>query len=101
MSYELYDNPLIGRYASREMSELWGPRRKFVTWRRLWVALAEAEAELGLPITRQQLDQLRQHVADIDFTSAELYERKFRHDVMAHIHTYGDVCPDARGIIHL
>jgi adenylosuccinate lyase len=98
---DIYDNPLIGRYASAEMSQLWGPRRKFETWRRLWVALAEAEAELGLPISGQQLDQLRQHVTNIDFAAAEQYERKFRHDVMAHVHAYGDACPDARGIIHL
>jgi adenylosuccinate lyase len=98
---DVYDNPLIGRYASAEMSRLWGPRRKFSTWRRLWVALAEAEAELGVPITKKQLDQLRAHTDDIDFAKADEYERKLRHDVMAHVHAYGDVCPDARGIIHL
>jgi adenylosuccinate lyase len=96
-----YDNPLVGRYASAEMSALWGPRRKFSTWRRLWVALAEAEAELGLPITKKQIEQLRAHVDDIDFARAAQYERKLRHDVMAHVHAYGDVCPDARPIIHL
>ncbi len=98
---DLYDNPLIGRYASREMSALWGPRRKFETWRQLWVALAEAEAELGLPISREQIAQLRSQIANIDFAAAEQYERKFRHDVMAHVHAYGDACPEARGIIHL
>jgi adenylosuccinate lyase len=96
-----YDNPLIGRYASPEMSTLWGPQRKFSTWRRLWVALAEAEAQLGLPITKKQIDELRQHVDDIDFAKAAEYERKLRHDVMAHVHAYGDVCPNARAIIHL
>ncbi|HEV3138413.1 MAG TPA: adenylosuccinate lyase, partial [Pirellulales bacterium] len=96
-----YDNPLIGRYASREMSTLWGPRRKFGTWRRLWVALAEAEAELGLPITKEQIAQLRAQVDNIDFEKAAEYERKLRHDVMAHVHAYGDVCPAARPIIHL
>ncbi|MEX2113738.1 MAG: adenylosuccinate lyase [Pirellulales bacterium] len=96
-----YDNPLIGRYASAEMSQLWGPQRKFSTWRRLWLALAEVEAELGVPITPQQLKQLRTHVDDIDFDKAREYERKLRHDVMAHVHTYGDACPDARPIIHL
>jgi adenylosuccinate lyase len=101
MSYENYDNPLIGRYASAEMSRLWGPQRKFSTWRRLWVALAEAEAELGLPITREQIDELKAHVDTIDFAAAERYERKLRHDVMAHVHAYGDDCPGARGIIHL
>ena len=88
-----YDNPLISRYASPEMSALWSPQRKFSTWRRLWVALAEAEAELGLPITRQQIDQLKAHVDDIDFEAAARYERKLRHDVMAHVHAYGDAVP--------
>jgi adenylosuccinate lyase len=97
----LYDNPLIARYASRQMCRLWGPQRKFSTWRRLWVALAEAEAELGLPIAPQQIDELRAHVDDIDFAAAERYERRLRHDVMAHVHAYGDQCPKARPIIHL
>ncbi|MBN2579897.1 MAG: adenylosuccinate lyase [Pirellulales bacterium] len=96
-----YDNPLITRYASREMIELWGPQRKFSTWRRLWVALAEAERELGLGITGEQISELKKHVEDIDFAAAEQYERKLRHDVMAHVHAYGDVCPTARAIIHL
>jgi adenylosuccinate lyase len=98
---DYYDNPLIGRYASPEMSRLWGPQRKFSTWRRLWVALAEAEADLGVAITPRQIQQLRQHVDDIDFAKAAEYERKLRHDVMAHVHAYGDACPDARAIIHL
>src|SRR5579871_5871333 len=105
----VYDNPLVTRYASREMAELWGPQRKFSTWRRLWVALAEAEHELGLPaddgvtprISPQQIEELRAHVDDIDFASAARHERRRRHDVMAHIDTYGDVCPGARDIIHL
>jgi adenylosuccinate lyase len=96
-----YENPLISRYASPEMSLLWSPRRKFSTWRRLWVALAEAEAELGLPITPQQINQLKAHLDDIDFEAAARYERKLRHDVMAHVHAYGETCPDARAIIHL
>ncbi len=96
-----YDNPLISRYASAEMSALWSPQRKFSTWRRLWVALAEAEAELGLPISQRQIEQLKAHLDDIDFEAAGAYERKLRHDVMAHVHAYGDVCPDARPIIHL
>jgi len=96
-----YENPLITRYASPEMSEIWSPRRKFGTWRRLWVALAEAEAELGLPISAAQIAQLKEHVDDIDFEAAAQYERRLRHDVMAHVRAYGDVCPDARGIIHL
>ena len=96
-----YENPLISRYASVAMSGLWSPQRKFSTWRRLWVALAEAEAELGLPITPQQIAQLKEHVDDIDFEAAARHERRLRHDVMAHVHAYGDVCPDARPIIHL
>jgi len=98
---DLYDNPLITRYASTEMSRLWGPQRKFSTWRRLWVALAEAEAELGLPITQEQIAELRAHVETIDFAAAERYEQKLRHDVMAHVHAFGDDCPLARPIIHL
>ena len=96
-----YDNPLISRYASAAMSELWSPQRKFSTWRRLWVALAEAEAELGLPISAEQIAQLKQHVDTIDFAAAERHERRRRHDVMAHVLAYGDVCPAARPIIHL
>ncbi len=98
---DTYDNPLIARYASREMSALWSPQRKFSTWRRLWVALAEAEAELGLPISPAQIAELKAHVDDIDFSAARAHEKRLRHDVMAHVHTYGDVCPTARPIIHL
>jgi adenylosuccinate lyase len=101
MSHDTYENPLISRYASKEMSRLWSEQRKFGTWRRLWLALAEAECELGLPITGEQLDQLKAHLDDIDFAAASAYERRFRHDVMAHVHAYGDVCPAARPIIHL
>ncbi|MEA1951449.1 MAG: adenylosuccinate lyase, partial [Planctomycetota bacterium] len=96
-----YQNPLITRYSSKEMSAVWSPQRKFSTWRRLWVALAEAEAELGLAVTPQQIAELAAHVDDIDFEAAGGYERKLRHDVMAHVHAYGDACPGARGIIHL
>ncbi len=96
-----YENPLIARYASCDMSALWGPQRKFSTWRRLWLALAEAEAEMGLPVTPGQIEQLRNHLDDIDFDKAEEYERKLRHDVMAHVHTFGDAAPEARPIIHL
>lgn len=96
-----YDNPLVTRYASKEMVQLWGPQRKFSTWRKLWVALAEAEHELGLPVTQEQIDELKQHIDDIDFDNAAKHENRLRHDVMAHVHTYGDVCPLARSIIHL
>src|SRR6266404_7665851 len=107
--HAVYDNPLVTRYASREMAELWGPQRKFSTWRRLWIALAEAQHELGLTaadgvtprITPAQLAGLRAHIDDIDFARAEALERKFRHDVMAHIHAFGEVCPKAKGILHL
>lgn len=101
MSADVYDNPLVARYASPAMSALWSPQRKFSTWRRLWVALAEAEAELGLPISKAQIDELQARVDDIDFKAAAAYERKLRHDVMAHVHAYGDACPAARPIIHL
>lgn len=97
-----YQNPLITRYASKEMSGIWSAQKKHSTWRRLWVALAEAEYELGLPdITPEQIAELKAGVDDIDFEKAREYEKKFRHDVMAHNHTFGDLCPSARGIIHL
>src|SRR5687767_6023610 len=99
--HDTYENPLITRYASREMAALWSDERKFSMWRRLWVALAEAEAELGLAITTEQIEELRRHIDDIDFDAAAAYERKLRHDVMAHVHAYGDQCPTARPIIHL
>jgi adenylosuccinate lyase len=101
MAHDHYENPLTGRYASREMSALWSEQRKFSTWRRLWVALAEAERELGLPITDEQIVELAREVDNIDFSAARAYEKKLRHDVMAHVHAYGDVCPTARPIIHL
>lgn len=98
--HDSYDNPLVARYASPEMSRLFGPQHKHSTWRRLWVILAEAEAELGLPISASQIAELRAHVDTIDFDAAAKYERQLRHDVMAHVHAYGDQCPTARGIIH-
>jgi len=101
MSHEFYENPLIRRYASPEMSRLWGDDRKFRTWRKLWVWLAEAEAELGLPIAPAQIDDLCKNIDNIDFAAADAHERRLRHDVMAHVHAYGDQCPSARGIIHL
>lgn len=101
MSHDYYENPLVARYASRQMAELWGERRKFGLWRRLWVWLAEAEAELGLAIMPLQIAEMKARVDDIDFDAAARYERKLRHDVMAHVHAYGDACPAARPIIHL
>lgn len=99
--YLNYENPLISRYASREMCALFGARKKFGTWRRLWVALAEIESELGIPITSAQIEEMKANVDNIDFDAAAEYEKKLRHDVMAHVHTFGDVCPNARPIIHL
>jgi len=96
-----YESPLASRNASPEMQAVWSPRKKFTTWRRLWLALAEAEAELGLPITPAQLAELRAHQDDIDFAAAAVYEKKLRHDVMAHVHALGDQAPAARAIIHL
>jgi len=101
MTHDIYVNPLVSRYASREMAELFSDQRRFSTWRRLWVALAEAQRELGLDIRPEQIEQLRAHVDDIDFEAARAHERRLRHDVMAHVHTYGDQCPAARPIIHL
>jgi adenylosuccinate lyase len=101
LSHDQYQNPLISRYASRDLVRLWSPQSIHSTWRRLWVALAEAEQELGLPISSEQIAELRNAVDDIDFSTAAAYERELRHDVMAHVHAYGDRCPSARGIIHL
>jgi len=96
-----YQSPLESRYASKDMRAIWSPQRKFSTWRRIWLALAETQRELGLNITQQQVDELRAHLDDIDFAVAERYEASLRHDVMAHVHTLGDVAPTARPIIHL
>ncbi|MEM9367961.1 MAG: adenylosuccinate lyase [Planctomycetota bacterium] len=96
-----YQNPLIKRYASREMASHWGPQRRFTTWRALWIALAEAEKELGLAVSETQIAELRQFRDTLNLEVAENYERELRHDVMAHVHAYGDQCPSARPIIHL
>ncbi|WP_435011039.1 adenylosuccinate lyase [Tundrisphaera lichenicola] len=101
MSNSTYENPLVTRYASRAMAELWSSQKKFSTWRRLWVALAEAERALGLNVTEAQIAELKAKVDDIDFDAARAHEKRLRHDVMAHVHAYGDVAPDARKIIHL
>ena len=92
---------MSGRYASPQMQEIWSSRRKIGTWRRLWLALAESEQELGLDITDEQIDELRAHLDDIDYEAAANYEKELRHDVMAHVHTLGDAAPAARSIIHL
>jgi len=99
--YQTYENPLGTRYASREMLYNFSAEKKFRTWRRLWIALAEAEQELGLSITEAQLEELRAHQDDVNYQEAEARERQIRHDVMAHIYAYGQQCPTAMGIIHL
>lgn len=99
--HEIYENPLCRRYAGREMQEIFSDDRKFSTWRRLWLALAESEKELGLDISDEQLDEMRAHIYDIDYTAAAQREREVRHDVMAHIYTFGLACPKAKPIIHL
>lgn len=96
-----YSHPLGERYASREMQAIFAPAHRFGTWRRLWLALAESQHELGLPIPDQALEQMRQTLDDIDLDKAAEYERQFRHDVMAHVHLFGGVAPAAKGIIHL
>jgi len=96
-----YDHPLVERYASKQMSYLWSPSKKFTTWRKLWLALAESEKELGLDITDEQLDEMRAHLTDINYELAEKKEAEVRHDVMAHVYTFGTVCPKAMPIIHL
>ena len=101
MSTDRYESPLSSRYASGEMQYIFSPDKKFSTWRRLWVALARAEMELGLPVTRDQVEELEAHITDIDYERAAQWEKKLRHDVMAHVHTYGELCPKAMPIIHL
>ncbi|MHC4476439.1 MAG: adenylosuccinate lyase [Planctomycetota bacterium] len=97
----MYVSPLVERNASKEMAELFGARKKFSTWRRLWLELAKAQKKLGLDIKQTQINQMAAHLDDIDFKKAARYEKKFRHDVVAHIHTFGEVAPKAAPIIHL
>lgn len=101
MSKDMYESPLGQRYASKEMKHIFSDDVKFSTWRKLWIALAEAEKELGIDITQEQIDEMKAHIYDIDYDKAAEYESQLRHDVMAHVHTYGDCCPSAKGIIHL
>lgn len=98
---DIYESPLNSRYASDAMQALFSPDKKFRTWRRLWIALAETEQELGLPISDAQLEELRAHADDINYEVAAREEAIVRHDVMAHVHAYGEQCPTAKGIIHL
>jgi adenylosuccinate lyase len=99
--HTIYSSPLAERYASRAMLELWSPRVRHGLWRRLWLALAESQRELGVDIPEQAIAAMRAHVDEIDFDAVAAYERRFRHDVMAHVHAFGDVAPAAKGIIHL
>ena len=98
---ERYEHPLVSRYATKEMSFVWSPKMKFVSWRKLWLALAQSQKELGLQITQQQVDAMEQHLDQIDFEYANQMEKQFRHDVMAHVHTFGECAPQAKSIIHL
>ena len=97
----VYENPLCTRYAGDKMKEIFSADNKFSTWRKLWIALAESEQALGLAITDEQISEMKSHIYDIDYEKARTYEAQFRHDVMAHVHTYGEVCPEAKPIIHL
>ncbi|MEG0805421.1 MAG: adenylosuccinate lyase [Lachnospiraceae bacterium] len=101
MSTDKYNSPLSERYASKEMQYIFSPEMKFRTWRKLWIALAETEQELGLPITAEQIQELKDHQNDINFDVAKQREKEVRHDVMSHVYAYGQQCPSAKGIIHL
>jgi adenylosuccinate lyase len=100
-THDIYQSPLVTRNASEEMCRLFSSRHRILTWRRIWLALAECQAELGLSITQRQIAALRRTLADIDFDGAARHEKRLRHDVMAHLHTWGDAAPEARGILHL
>ncbi len=99
--YNTYESPFCTRYASKEMQYVFSANKKFTTWRKLWVALARAEMKLGLPVTQEQVDELEANVNNIDYKVAEEREKLVRHDVMSHVYAYGQVCPNAKGIIHL
>ena len=99
--YNIYANPLIDRYCSKDMSYIFSPQYKFSTWRRLWVALAESEKELGLNITDEQINELKANINNINFEEARQIEKEVRHDVMSHVKAYGLQCDSAKGIIHL
>ena len=101
MVKDTYESPLAARYASKEMKYIFSPDKKFRTWRKLWIALAESEKELGLPITQEQIDELKAHADDINYEVAQEREKIVRHDVMSHVYAYGVQCPNAKGIIHL
>lgn len=98
---DIYESPFNLRYASREMLYLFSPDKRYSTWRKLWVALAQAEHELGLPVSEEQIKELQAHIDDIDYEVVAAKEKEIRHDVMAHVYAYGVKCPNAKGIIHL
>ena len=101
MATDRYQTPLAERYASKEMQYIFSPDKKFRTWRKLWIALAESEHELGLPVTEEQIEELKAHAEDINYDVAKEREKLVRHDVMSHVYAYGVQCPKAKGIIHL
>ena len=101
MSNDRYNSPLSERYASKEMQYIFSPDMKFKTWRKLWIALAESEMELGLNITQEQVDELKANADNINYDVAKAREKEVRHDVMSHVYAYGQQCPKAAGIIHL
>ena len=101
MNTDRYQSPLSQRYASKEMQYLFSPDKKFRTWRKLWIALAETEKELGLNITQEQIDEMKANAEDINYFVAQEREKQVRHDVMSHVYAYGVQCPKAKGIIHL
>ena len=101
MSRDQYESPFCTRYASQEMQYIFSADKKFQTWRKLWIALAKAERELGLPISEEQIAELEAHATDINYDVAEEREKLVRHDVMSHVYAYGMQCPKAKGIIHL
>lgn len=101
MATDTYESPLNSRYASKEMQYIFSPDKKFSTWRKLWIALAEAEKELGLNITDEQINEMKEHIYDINYDVAKAREKEVRHDVMSHVYAYGTLCPSAKPIIHL
>ena len=99
--HDIYETPLGTRYASKQMQQLFSADMRYQTWRRLWVELARAQSELGLPVTAEQVAELEAHITDIDYEAERAKEKEIRHDVMAHIYAYGLAAPNAKGIIHL
>ena len=101
MATDTYESPLNSRYASKEMQYIFSPDKKFSTWRKLWIALAESEQELGLNITDEQIAEMKEHITDINYDVARAREKEVRHDVMSHVYAFGVQCPTAKPIIHL